>query len=89
MPKAARSARASAKAADTAELDPRFAAIEAAFRRDPDVTSGKMMAAASRSGSTHQASVGRMCATGRRDFELAAGRASRVVMRPVADDITT
>jgi len=45
MPKAARSARASAKAADTAELDPRFAAIEAAFRRDPDVTSGKMMAA--------------------------------------------
>ena len=47
-----------------------------------------MTAAASRSGSTHQASVGRMCATGRRGFELAAGRASRVVMRPGADDIT-
>jgi|EndMetStandDraft_8_1072994.scaffolds.fasta_scaffold24230_5 hypothetical protein len=50
MPKAARSTRPSATArpaptADAAELDPRFAGIAAAFRRDPDVTSGKMMAA--------------------------------------------
>jgi hypothetical protein len=50
MPKAAPPARPStrAKAAttgDAAEVDPRFAAIAAAFRRDPDVTSGKMMAA--------------------------------------------
>ena len=44
------------------------------------MSAGKMMAAARRSGSTHHASVGRTCATGRRGFELAAGRASRVVM---------
>ena len=51
MPKAARPARPSTTArpattANAAELDPRFAAVAAAFRRDPDVTSGKMMAAA-------------------------------------------
>ena len=50
MPKAAPSPRPSApvklaKLAGAAELDPRFAAIVAAFRRDADVTSGKMMAA--------------------------------------------
>ena len=50
MPKVAPSARASAQAkpatsSDAAELDPRFAAIVAAFRRDADVSSGKMMAA--------------------------------------------
>jgi hypothetical protein len=50
MPKAAPSARRSttrttAATADPAELDPRFAAIVSAFRRDPDVTAGKMMAA--------------------------------------------
>ena len=50
MPKAAPSGRPSAPAnltrpANAAEVDPRFAAIVAAFRRDPDVTSGKMMAA--------------------------------------------
>jgi hypothetical protein len=49
MPKAAPSARPSraksTPSADAAEIDPRFAAIAAAFRRDPDVTTGKMMAA--------------------------------------------
>jgi hypothetical protein len=49
MPKAAPSARRSETrkptTTDSAELDPRFAAIVAAFRRDADVTSGKMMAA--------------------------------------------
>ena len=46
MPKAAPSAQAKrATSTDAAELDRRFAAIVAAFRRDADVTSGKMMAA--------------------------------------------
>jgi hypothetical protein len=49
MPKAVPSAPSSGRTPTTnsvpAELDPRFAAIVAAFRRDPDVTSGKMMAA--------------------------------------------
>jgi hypothetical protein len=43
MPKAARKAPAT----DTVdvEVDPRFAPIAAAFRRDPTVTSGRMMSA--------------------------------------------
>jgi hypothetical protein len=49
MPKAAttRSAarRAPATRATVPDVDPRFAPIAAAFRRDPDVTSGKMMSA--------------------------------------------
>jgi hypothetical protein len=50
MPKAVPPTRPSATrkpaaAADPAALDPRFAAIAAAFRSDPDVTMGKMMAA--------------------------------------------
>ncbi len=47
MPKAAkttRPARSSSKAA-AVDVDPRFAVVADAFRRDADVTSGKMMSA--------------------------------------------
>ena len=46
MPKAAPSVRQSGEAADAADLGPRFDAIVAAFSRDAEVTSGKMLAAA-------------------------------------------
>jgi hypothetical protein len=47
MPKAARSAATKASATDATglDVDPRFAPIAAAFRRDAKVTSGKMMSA--------------------------------------------